>query len=61
MTDILSKDNGHFLKITAIYSLKQVACAPINEPIVDKLIGIIYKSLTDPVPNIRLVAIKTLR
>jgi hypothetical protein len=41
--------------------LKQVAISPAGESLAERIVGILFKSLTDPVPNVRLVSIKNLK
>jgi len=60
LTDILNKDSGHAVKITAINSLRSIALSQFGDSIADKIVSIVFKALSDPVPNVRIVGIRTL-
>lgn len=55
------KDSGHIQKITALYSLRAVAISPVGDSLAERIVGVILKCLNDPVPNVRMVGVKTLR
>lgn len=55
------KDSGHIQKITAIYSLRTVAISSVGDSLAERIVGVILKCLNDPVPNVRMVGVKTLR
>lgn len=60
LADVLSKDSGHSMKITALNSLKIIALSQFGEAVADKVASVIFKSLADPVPNVRIVSVRTL-
>lgn len=60
LADILNKDSGHAVKITALNSLRTVALSQFGDTIADKIVAIVFKALSDPVPNVRIVGIRTL-
>ena len=60
LAEILNKDSGHSVKITALNSLRTIALSQYGDSIADKIIAIIFKVLSDPVPNVRIVGIRTL-
>jgi serine/threonine-protein phosphatase 2A regulatory subunit A len=61
LADILAKDSNHTLKITTLYSLRAVAISQVGDSAAEKIVSIITKSLQDPVPNVLMVAVKTMR
>lgn len=60
LSEILDKDSVYYTKIAAIYSLKAIALAG-NDVELTQIISSISKSLSNTVPNVRLIAAKSLR
>lgn len=57
----ISKENGYLYRLTGIQSLRTLALNVAPETAADKILPILIKHLSDPVPNIRFITIKILK
>lgn len=61
LVECLNKENGYLYRLSAIQSLRALALNIAPETAAEKILPILIKHLSDPVPNIRFLTVKILR